>query len=175
MWWDRFVHRRDDMVGIDAALIMNPKVWEASGHLPDFTDPLVECKNCHERFRADPDTTLKAASVQNCGKNSRSVHRSRRGISTFSDVQDLHRYRQRSRRTVAYFRPETAQGMFVDFKNVLDTTRKAVAVRRRADRESVPERDHAGQFHFPHARVRADGNRIFHPGSRARRGLEGLF
>src|SRR3990170_1988861 len=53
LWWKRFVQRRDDMVGIDAALIMNPKVWEASGHLKEFSDPLVECKKCHCRFRAD--------------------------------------------------------------------------------------------------------------------------
>ena len=52
-WWKRFVHQRDDMVGIDAALIMNPKVWEASGHLKNFSDPLVECKKCHHRFRED--------------------------------------------------------------------------------------------------------------------------
>src|SRR4030042_6903795 len=53
LWWKRFVQNRDDMIGIDAALIMNSKVWEASGHLREFSDPLVECKNCHERFRAD--------------------------------------------------------------------------------------------------------------------------
>src|SRR5271157_3894 len=53
IWWERFVHQRDDMVGIDAALIMNPKVWESSGHLKEFSDPLVECKKCHHRFRAD--------------------------------------------------------------------------------------------------------------------------
>src|SRR6476660_3050900 len=53
LWWKRFVQSRDDMVGIDAALIMNTKVWEASGHLSEFNDPMVECKNCHERFRAD--------------------------------------------------------------------------------------------------------------------------
>jgi glycyl-tRNA synthetase len=52
-WWRRFVERRSDMVGLDAALIMNPKVWEASGHLKTFSDPLIECKKCHERFRAD--------------------------------------------------------------------------------------------------------------------------
>src|SRR3989344_4897694 len=52
-WWRRFVHQRPDMVGIDSALIMNPKVWEASEHLENFSDPLVECKNCHERFRFD--------------------------------------------------------------------------------------------------------------------------
>src|SRR3989344_5458718 len=53
LWWKRVVQQRDDMVGIDAALIMNPKVWEASGHVATFSDPLVECKKCHHRFRAD--------------------------------------------------------------------------------------------------------------------------
>ena len=53
LWWKKFVQQRDDMVGLDAALIMNPRVWEASGHLATFSDPLVECKNCHERYRAD--------------------------------------------------------------------------------------------------------------------------
>lgn len=53
LWWDRFVHRRDDVIGLDAALIMNPKVWEASGHLKEFKDYLIECKKCHERFRVD--------------------------------------------------------------------------------------------------------------------------
>src|SRR3989344_2355677 len=52
-WWKRFVTQRDDIVGIDAALIMNPKVWEKSGHLGNFTDVLVECKKCNNRFRAD--------------------------------------------------------------------------------------------------------------------------
>src|SRR3989344_637475 len=52
-WWKRFVHGRDDMVGLDASILMNPKVWEASGHLESFTDPLVDCKSCKKRFRAD--------------------------------------------------------------------------------------------------------------------------
>ena len=52
LWWKKFVQSRDDMVGLDTALIMNPKVWEASGHLKNFTDPLVECKKCHRRFPA---------------------------------------------------------------------------------------------------------------------------
>src|SRR3954471_15217397 len=66
LWWKRFVQQRPDMVVIDAALIMNPKVWEASGHVATFSDPLVECKNCHSRFRADQiDVTAKCES---CGK-----------------------------------------------------------------------------------------------------------
>src|SRR3990167_9350552 len=58
-WWKKFVQTRSDMVGIDAALIMNPKVWEASGHLKEFSDPLVECKKCHHRFRVDELTEKK--------------------------------------------------------------------------------------------------------------------
>ena len=63
-WWKRFVHQRDDMVGIDAALIMNPRVWQASGHLENFSDPLVECKKCHHRFRKD---LLEKAECPDCG------------------------------------------------------------------------------------------------------------
>ena len=56
LWWQAMVHDREDIVGLDAAIIMNPKVWEASGHVSSFTDPLTECKLCHQRFRADqPD------------------------------------------------------------------------------------------------------------------------
>ncbi|MCR4306196.1 MAG: glycine--tRNA ligase, partial [Candidatus Daviesbacteria bacterium] len=64
-WWKRFVHLREDIVGIDAALIMNPKVWEASGHVANFQDPLVECKKCHGRFRADH---IKEGACPNCGE-----------------------------------------------------------------------------------------------------------
>ena len=62
-WWHRFVTSRGDMVGIDAAVIMNPKVWEASGHVEGFTDPLVECKACHERFRSDQVDVTKTCAL----------------------------------------------------------------------------------------------------------------
>ena len=65
-WWKRFVHGRSDVVGIDAALIMNPKVWEASGHLKEFSDPLTECKKCHSRFRLGEILSSDAA-CPNCG------------------------------------------------------------------------------------------------------------
>ncbi|MEK7452451.1 MAG: glycine--tRNA ligase, partial [Patescibacteria group bacterium] len=67
IWWKMFVQERLDMVGIDAALIMNPKVWEASGHVATFSDPLVECKKCHERYRADQINL--AAPCQKCGNS----------------------------------------------------------------------------------------------------------
>lgn len=116
-WWNRFVRQRADMVGIDAALIMNPKVWEASGHLATFTDPLVECKKCHERYRADQIDTK--APCQNCkSKDSFTTPQNfNLMLKTFLGPAE-------EKANVAYFRPETAQAMFVQFKNVLDTSRK---------------------------------------------------
>lgn len=115
IWWKRFVQEREDVVGIDAALIMNPKVWEASGHVANFQDPLVECKKCHERFRADH---TKNGICPNCGaKDSFTSERMfNLMFKTFIGPAE-----QSS--NIAYFRPETAQAMFVDFKNVLDSTR----------------------------------------------------
>ncbi len=119
LWWKRFVQQRPDMVGIDAALIMNPKVWEASGHIATFTDPLVECKNCHSRFRADQiDVTAKCES---CGKSD--------GFSEpkmFNLMLKTFLGPAEEATNIAYFRPETAQAMFVQFKNVQQTSRKPI-------------------------------------------------
>ena len=113
-WWRAMIQERDDIVPIDAAVLTNPKVWEASGHLATFTDPLVDCRNCKERWRADQigDT------CPNCGSHdlteARPFHLMFRTI--VGPVDD--------EANVAYLRPETAQGMFVNFLNVLQTTRK---------------------------------------------------
>ncbi len=127
LWWKRFVQSRDDMVGIDAALIMNPKVWEASGHLKNFSDPLVECRKCHSRWRVD--ALHESQNFQKDG--SMSCPR-----TDCREPLDLSKTRQfnlmfktnlgpvESPESVVYFRPETAQAMFVQFKNILDTTRK---------------------------------------------------
>ena len=113
-WWKRFVHQRDDMVGIDAALIMNPKVWEASGHVSTFSDPLIECKKCHHRFREDKIDSKKCP---DCGGELTNAKQFNLMLKTFlGPVED--------KDSVVYFRPETAQAMFVDFKNVLETSRK---------------------------------------------------
>jgi glycyl-tRNA synthetase len=116
-WRKRFAESRDDVVGIDASLIMNPKVWEASGHLATFNDPLVECKKCHARFRADLIDNSKPC--ENCGvKDSfTDSHMFNLMLKTFLGPAE-------EAANVVYFRPETAQAMFVDFKNVLQTTRK---------------------------------------------------
>src|SRR3989338_2984212 len=114
LWWKRFVHQRDDMVGIDAALIMNPKVWEASGHLKEFSDPLVECKKCKRRFRADHVNSKKCP---DCGGVLGEPRQFNLMLKTFLGPAE-------EKANEVYFRPETAQSMFVDFKNVLETSRK---------------------------------------------------
>ncbi|MFH1575516.1 MAG: glycine--tRNA ligase [Candidatus Nealsonbacteria bacterium] len=117
LWWKRFVQSRDDMVGVDASLIMNPKVWEASGHLREFTDPLIECKNCHNRFRED---SLEEKVCPNCGKKEfTQAMQFNLMFKTFIGPAE-------EKNNIAYFRPETAQAMFVDFKNILDTSRKTL-------------------------------------------------
>jgi glycyl-tRNA synthetase len=114
LWWKRFVHQRDDMVGIDAALIMNPEVWKNSGHVATFSDPLVECKKCHHRFRADQ---IEGTKCPDCGGELGEAKQFNLMLKTFlGPVED--------EKAVVYFRPETAQAMFVDFKNVQETSRK---------------------------------------------------
>jgi glycyl-tRNA synthetase len=118
-WWKMFVQERLDMVGIDAALIMNPKVWEASGHVATFTDPLVECKTCHERYRADQiDLT---AACQKCGNKGTFTE-----PAAFNMMMKTWLGPKEDASAIAYFRPETAQAMFVDFPNVLTASRKRV-------------------------------------------------
>src|SRR5271156_1614477 len=116
VWWQRFVHRRDDMVGIDAALIMNPKVWEAYGHLKEFSDPLVECKKCKKRFRADQ---IDSKNCPECKGELSEAQQFNLMLKTFLGPAE-------EKTNEVYFRPETAQAMFVDFKTVLDTSRKTL-------------------------------------------------
>jgi glycyl-tRNA synthetase len=116
-WWRSMVQVRSDMVGLDAAILMAPKVWEASGHVATFTDPLVDCRNCKERFRGDqlPDS----GACPNCGaKDSFTEARN------FNLMFQTHVGPVESDSSIAYLRPETAQGIFVNFKNVQTTTRK---------------------------------------------------
>src|SRR3989339_1172624 len=116
LWWQTFVRGRDDVLGLDSAIIMNPKFWEASGHVSGFSDPLVECKSCHNRFRADHvDINLKCPE---CGKKDWSETKNfNLLVKTFlGSVEDS--------KSVAYLRGETAQAMFVDLKNILSSNPK---------------------------------------------------
>src|SRR3989441_2404264 len=112
-WWRSMVELRDDVVGIDAGIIMNPKVWVASGHVQTFTDPLVECKKCHQRFRADQ---VSGPRHEEDGGEFTEARQFNLMFKTFAGpVEDSS--------TQVYLRPETAQGIFVNFANILNSTR----------------------------------------------------
>jgi glycyl-tRNA synthetase len=113
-WWRSMVQLRDDVVGLDAAILSPPAVWEASGHLKNFSDPLVDCLKCHSRWRADKIDGV----CPNCGSTEFTESRA------FNLMFKTHAGPLENEGAVAYLRPETAQGMFVNFMNVLQTTRK---------------------------------------------------
>jgi glycyl-tRNA synthetase len=116
-WWRSMVQLRDDVVGLDAAILMAPRVWEASGHVATFTDPLVDCRNCKERFRADQ--LPESGACPHCGAKDSFTEARQFNLmfKTFvGPVEDD--------ASIAYLRPETAQGIFVNFTNVQTTTRK---------------------------------------------------
>jgi glycyl-tRNA synthetase len=113
-WWRAMVQQRDDMVGLDSSILMHPQTWEASGHVQGFSDPLVECKGCHLRWRSDE---LEGDRCPECGGELTEPRLFNLMFKTFvGPVED--------EASVVYLRPETAQGMFVNFENVLNTTRK---------------------------------------------------
>ncbi len=141
LWWKKFVQESPTNVGIDAAILMNPRVWQATGHVSTFADPLIDCKECHTRHRADdliakacPDVDVNAMTNEemiafikdnkikcpNCGK------------SNFTDIRQFnlmfrtHIGVTEESESLVYLRPETAQGMFVNFKNVQRTTRRKI-------------------------------------------------
>ncbi len=113
-WWKANVHQRNDMVGLDTAILMHPNVWMASGHIQGFTDPLVECKACHQRFRADNVPENKCLA---CDGELTQPRQFNLMFKTFMGPVE-------EQAATVYLRPETAQGIFVNFSNVLTTTRK---------------------------------------------------
>ncbi len=114
LWWKTFVEDRDDMYGVDAAILMNKKVWEASGHTATFSDPLVECGNCNSRHRADKLEDRNKCPT--CGKEGTFGEEKqfnmmfKTNVGPFADDD-----------SISYLRPETAQGIFTNFKNVVDS------------------------------------------------------
>ena len=113
-WWHEIVHKRNDVVGLDASIMMHPKAWVASGHVEGFSDPLVDCKSCRMRWRA---TDLKENKCPSCGGELTEQRMFNLMFKTFmGPVED--------EASVIYLRPETAQGIFVNFDNVMSTTRK---------------------------------------------------
>jgi glycyl-tRNA synthetase len=116
LWWKRFVDDHDDMYGIDAAILMNQKTWEASGHVGGFADPLVECSKCKKRFRAD-QLDAEAAKSKKCPDCGGKLGETKQ----FNMMFQTHVGAGEDTASVSYLRPETAQGMFVNFKNIIDS------------------------------------------------------
>jgi glycyl-tRNA synthetase len=130
-WWKAMVQQRDDVVGLDSAIILAPEVWAASGHIDEFVDPLTECQSCHKRFRADqleeafesrhgrPPVGLAEINCPNCGA---------KGAFTeprmFNGLMKTYLGPVESEEGLHYLRPETAQGIFVNFANVMNSARK---------------------------------------------------
>lgn len=113
LWWRMFVDERDDMYGVDAAILMNQKVWQASGHVDTFTDPLVECSHCHGRFRADKIDTSKCPTCGTDGTFGKPRAFNMMFKTNVGPVDD--------ESSISYLRPETAQGIFTNYKNVVDS------------------------------------------------------
>jgi glycyl-tRNA synthetase len=117
-WWEEMVQRRENIEGLEAGIIMHPAVWEASGHVEGFTDPLVECRNCHRRFLADE---LAGDQCPACGVTGQLMEPRQFNLMfrTFmGSVED--------EGSVAYLRPETAQGSYVNFRNVKESARQKI-------------------------------------------------
>ncbi|WBB66972.1 glycine--tRNA ligase [Micromonospora sp. WMMD812] len=130
-WWKTMVQQRDDVVGLDSAVILARQVWEASGHIAEFVDPLTECQFCHKRFRADhleeayeakhgrPPTSLSELSCPNCGNKGTFTE-----PKMFNGLMKTYLGPVESDEGLHYLRPETAQGIFVNYKNVETVARK---------------------------------------------------
>jgi glycyl-tRNA synthetase len=119
-WWRSMVYERDDIEGLDAAILMNPQVWVASGHVEGFTDPLVECRNCHRRFRADVPE-VQGGQCPVCGSKDGFTEPRMFNLMFKTFMGPV----EEDAATV-YLRPETAQGIYVNFQNVLTTSRQRV-------------------------------------------------
>jgi glycyl-tRNA synthetase len=132
-WWKAFVYQNANIVGIDSSIIQNPKMWEASGHVATFVDPLVDCKACKHRFRADHitdfetkdlvkyDEALKTIKCPNCGKSGQWTN-----VKKFNMMFATHVGPVSDDTNIAYLRPETAGGIFAQFGNVLETSRQKI-------------------------------------------------
>jgi len=116
LWWEAMTHRRDDIEGVDAAILMSPKVWQASGHIDGFTDPMADCKKCKHRFRSD---TLETEVCPDCGGELTEPRNFNLMFKTFMGPVE-------ESSSVVYLRPETAQGVYVNFQNVMGPARQKI-------------------------------------------------
>lgn len=123
-WWRSVVHERLDMVGLDSAILMHPAVWKASGHVDGFSDPLVDCKECKKRFRLDHLPEAGSCDKRVCPSCAAVIDLKTSPARMFNLMMKTFLGAVEDESALTYMRPETAQGIFVNFLNVLDTSRK---------------------------------------------------
>ncbi len=124
LWWRQIVHEREDVAGLEATIIMAPQIWKASGHVDTFCDPMIDCKTCKGRFRADQLNELPCP--QKPSKMVSECHGEKTEPRAFNLMFETHVGPVKDDSSIAYLRPETAQAIFAQFKNVLETSRQRV-------------------------------------------------
>ncbi len=168
LWWKAMIQERDDVVALDSAIIQHPRTWEASGHLAGFTDPLVQCLGeCKRRFREDH--LREEAEARGDGSGHARVpglrRRAERAAPVQPDVRDDDRAGQGGGLD-GLPAPRDRAGHLPRLQDDAAVRAPQAAVRDRAGRQVVPQRDHARQLHLPHARVRADGDGVLRAAGR---------
>ena len=123
-WWQTMTRWRDDVVGLEATIIMHPQIWKASGHVDTFSDPMIDCKTCKGRFRADQTNEIPCP--QKPSKMVSECHGEKTAPRAFNLMFQTYVGPVRDESAIAYLRPETAQAIFAQFKNVLETSRQKV-------------------------------------------------
>ena len=124
LWWNTMTRQRDDVTGLEATIIMSPQIWKASGHVATFSDPMIDCKTCKGRFRADQTNEIPCP--QKPSKCVNECHGEKTEARAFNLMFQTHVGPVQDDSAIAYLRPETAQAIFAQFKNVLETSRQKV-------------------------------------------------
>ena len=124
LWWNAMTRQRDDVVGLEATIIMSPQIWKASGHVDTFSDPMIDCKTCKGRFRADQTNEIPCP--QKPSKMVSECHGEKTAPRAFNLMFQTYVGPVQDDSAIAYLRPETAQAIFAQFKNVLETSRQKV-------------------------------------------------
>jgi glycyl-tRNA synthetase len=124
LWWHTMTRQRDDVVGLEASIIMSPQIWKASGHVDTFSDPMIDCKTCKGRFRADQTNEIPCP--QKPSKMVSDCHGEKTPPRAFNLMFQTYVGPVQDASAIAYLRPETAQAIFAQFKNVLETSRQKV-------------------------------------------------
>ncbi len=166
-WWRAMLQERDDIVAIDSAILQHPRVWEASGHLAGFTDPLVDCRTCKQRFRADHLQELQCGRKPSRHPGEARRVRPDRGTGLQPHVRD----HDRTGEGVRFRRLPAARDRPGDLHQLQERAAvlaQETPLRDRPGGEVLPQRDHARQLHLPHPRVRADGDGVLRAAGRGR-------